>query len=252
MPPKTRKPRVNPKNYDLARGIKTFSQGAMFRRKGIWAFKVKGKQQKKVHEVPKPVTKAFGKKGETRVILPRRHSQHPLLDQVFPELVKKKKTTKKVRAPVALKSNIKPGQVLILLAGPHRGKRVVFLKQLQSGLLAITGPYVVNGTPVRRVDQTYVIVTSTNVDISGVKLDTLNDDFFKKPQQEKKKKSETEFFDDKAKDKKKRVVAPEKISTQKSVDTPLLAVLKKQPLLRSYLGSRFTLSHGQYPHNLKF
>merc|ERR1712023_236977 len=102
---------------------------------------------------------------------------------------------KKAHVPAKLRGSITPGTILILLAGRFRGKRVIFLKQLESGLLLVTGPYKINGVPLRRVSQAYCIATSTKVALGKFAVDSkFNDAYFAKPAKASSKKTEAEFF----------------------------------------------------------
>lgn len=157
------------------------------------------------------------------------------------------KSRKHNRKQTKLRPSITPGAVLICLAGRFRGKRVVFLKQLDSGLLLVTGPYKVNGVPLRRLNQAYVIGTSTSVDISGVNVDHIKDDFFARVESEKK--AEEEFVSEEAK---KGQVSESRKAEQKKVDAALIKAIAKEPMMKHYLNAKFSLTNGQKPHLMKF
>jgi ribosomal protein L14E/L6E/L27E len=96
------------------------------------------------------------------------------------------------------RSSLTPGAILILLAGRFRGKRVILLKNLDQGVLLVTGPFKVNGVPLRRVNARYVIATSQKVDLSGIdqaKVDEVaGEKYFAREKGDKKKNGEDAFF----------------------------------------------------------
>lgn len=159
------------------------------------------------------------------------------------------KVCRKTNKTAVLRASITPGTVLILLAGRFAGKRVVFLKQLPSGMLLVSGPFKLNGVPLKRVDQAQVIATSTKFDLSSLKIENVQEALFQKDSASKKAKKE--FFEQE--DAQRTViVSEEKKSLQKQIDQQILDAVKAVPFAAAYLKSRFSLQRGQAPHSMKF
>lgn len=120
------------------------------------------KEEEKHH---KEVQVGGANNGQTRLVPINKAPKYYPADDI-----KRPKKSRKTHNATRLRTSITPGTILILLAGRFKGKRVVFLKQLASGLLLVTGPYVINGVPLRRVNQAYVIATGTKIDTSSINV----------------------------------------------------------------------------------
>jgi large subunit ribosomal protein L6e len=157
--------------------------------------------------------------------------------------------------PSKPRASLQPGAVLILLAGRFRGKRVILLKHLKEGALLVTGPFKINGVPIRRVNSRYVIGTSTKVDISGLDQKTVDKiaspEYFSREKKSRKQKGEEAFLKQGDKQEKK-APASQRAADQKTIDKPLLSAIKNEEFLASYLKSSFSLRNGQKPHEMAF
>merc|ERR1712063_50814 len=92
------------------------------------------------------------------------------------------------------------------------------------------------------------IATSTVVDVSSVKVpERVNDAYFKAPKQAKKG---GKIFANE--EKPKNTVSDDRKADQKAVDDALMTSIKATAGLREYLGARFSLTNGQFPHAMKF
>ncbi|KAF1845381.1 uncharacterized protein K460DRAFT_108378 [Cucurbitaria berberidis CBS 394.84] len=165
------------------------------------------------------------------------------------------KKARKTAHPTKYRDSLTPGTVLILLSGRFRGKRVVLLRQLEQGVLLITGPFKSNGVPLRRVNHRYVIATSTVVDIAGVDEEVVErvskDEYWAR--EKKESKGEDAFFEQgKEGEVQKKETDPQRIEDQKKVDKALMANIKKVPELEGYLGASFSLRGNERPHEMVF
>lgn len=183
---------------------------------------------------------------------------------------------RKAIRPWTPRNTLQPGTVLILLAGRFRGKRVVLLKNLEQGVLLVTGPFKINGVPLRRVNSRYVIATSMKVDLAGIdeaKVEEISRPKYFTAEKAKEKAGEEAFFKQGEKpqvraesgsgrrrwmsggtdtDAQKKEVSSSRAADQKAIDKALLANIKKVDMLASYLATSFSLRKGDKPHMMKW
>jgi len=239
-------------NVDLGGGLLKYSRSQQYKRKGLWRFAGKKRPVVKVPKKPITVVKKINgaKNGGERVVkLLKPKSNYPTKPRVAKRPTRgsfklHKRNTRK---------SLKPGRIVILLAGKHKGKRVVLLKVLPSGLLLVTGPFALNSCPLRRISQRYVIATQTRINVSKVEVPAhITDAYFKREVKKPKNRGEGDVF---AVKKERYVPSEQKKQDQVSVDKAVRTAIsqhKEKKLLFKYLRSYFALSSSQYPHRLRF
>merc|ERR1712203_3592 len=217
--------------------------GATYRKKAIYKFVKKVAKKPAVAKKQIFAEKKVGgaKNGGTRMVrVAKLANDYPTVDAV-PKGTSVNFFSKHKRT---VRESLSAGTVAIVLAVVHKGKRVVVLKQLETGLLLVTGPFKLNGTPLRRVNQRFLLATSTKIDVSGVKVpDNVNDKYFARIKAEKGAKKE------------EYKPSEQRKTDQGAVDTQVLAAIKKHAdgaALKQYLKAPFALSKGQFPHQMSF
>lgn len=207
------------------------------------------------------------KKGPKFQYKKKRKINKPTIDTTFPKYWdrdNKPKLKRKKHKPrlTRLRASLKPGTIVILLAGPCMGRRVIFLKQLQkSGLILTIGPKRANGDSLRRVSQAYVIATSKRVDLSRADLSRLpevTDEYF---EVRKKYKRDREW---KTMVTKKEFIATDEVPKWKAhniykqnelerlMNKQIWRCVKPDIPLRYYLNAKFRIRKDSFPHLMKF
>merc|ERR1712241_161776 len=240
-----------PRNYALDCGVYRFGKSATYHKKAIYKFVKKVAKKPAAAKKQIFVEKKVGgaKNGGTRMVRAKKlANDYPTVDAA-PKGTSVNFFSKHKRT---VRDSLSAGTVAILLAGVHKGKRVVVLKQLETGLLLVTGPFKLNGTPLRRVNQRFLLATATKIDVSGVKIpDTINDKYFARVKAEKSAKKDGDIFNAK----KGYKPSEQRKTDQTAIDTQVLAAIKSHKegqALRQYLKATFALSKGQYPHKMSF
>jgi large subunit ribosomal protein L6e len=228
----------------MGRGIPEKSRSESYHSKGLWALKAKnaGKFPAGKAAVPQKPRRVLvektvkvrrgpnkGKERKVQRLVPR--VPRTFVNQ--PDAVRSKHTRRTNRLPTQRKS-IVPGRVAIVLEGKHRGKRVVIVKALQSGLVVVTGPASLNTVPLRRMSPAYLIATSVKLDFKTIaaalpkeqSLNAVDDKFFERERSKHIKLAKQQLTADEKKARTEKKLARRKEESEKPGGRKLNIVLK--------------------------
>ena len=156
-----------------------------------------------------------------------------------------------------LRPSVTPGTIGICLRGNQRAKRVVFIKQIDSGLLLVCNP--LNQCAPRTINHKYFLATKTKLDVSGINVpEEMNHTYFHNKRAERKayakalKKSSILGGDKPVR--KVKELTPEKLAINKKLEDQVTALIKghPDPMFRRYMKALFKLGPRDYPHRMQF
>jgi large subunit ribosomal protein L6e len=182
-----------------------------------------------------------------------------------------KRTSKRGYPQVKLRYRLRPKGTIVIVLGNctklHRGRRMIFLKQLETGDLLLASPNTLTLMPTLQVVQaSYVIATTTRIPLTPACVEAAEKvtfNMFKKANSKKttdKKKRDGSIFADDQTQAKSATVETIDPELEKTIDSELMKSIANfnkgdtldAAIMKKYLRTRFTIKNGEYPHQMKF
>ncbi|ADM12106.2 ribosomal protein L6e domain-containing protein [Encephalitozoon intestinalis ATCC 50506] len=151
----------------------------------------------------------------------------------IPQFVEKYKA-KTARKPRARRSDLSKGMVVVVLEGVFASRRVVYLKALEDNLALCAGPKSVSGVPFFKIDERYLLATSTILSIGvDVNVDEKNIIL-----------SERDVYD--------VPMDVEMTDAEKKIDEEIAKAVKEIKYMRTYLSEPFEIDTTRNFYSLKY
>lgn len=121
------------------------------------------------------------------------------------------------------RSDLKAGDIVVVLEGLNTGKRVVFIQQLPGFKALVSGVSTLNGASLFKIDERYLLKLGSKIEVPTVKVN-LDNVYESMPNENEK-------------------VEAELSSEEKEFEKQLYSAITKVPYMKSYLAESFKVDH---------
>lgn len=151
----------------------------------------------------------------------------------IPKFVEKYKA-RTARKPRVGRTDLAKGMVVVVLEGIFASKRVVYLKGLEGNLALCAGPKSINGVPLFKIDERYLLATSTVLDIN-VNVDIDEENIILTKRDDYTTPMDAEMTD-----------------AEKKIDEEIAKAVKEIKFMKSYLSEPFEIDTTRNFYSLKY